>query len=58
MSDVLFTLLTFLTGFFLLCITFLVYVAWIGPRSNPLRKLPGPPSSAFLDSTHMTMTVE
>lgn len=34
-----------------------IHLVFIGPSSNPLRELPGPPSSLF-DNTHMVLTME
>lgn len=58
MSDLLLLSLTLLAAFCALCVAFLIHAIWIGPRSNPLRRLPGPPTDRLYDNTHMSMTVE
>ncbi|KAJ3477945.1 hypothetical protein NLI96_g10112 [Meripilus lineatus] len=41
----------------LLLLFALVHLVFVGPRSNPLRTLPGPPSKLF-DNSHMILTMD
>ncbi|TCD65273.1 hypothetical protein EIP91_002834 [Steccherinum ochraceum] len=39
-------------------VIYVCYVAVIAPRSNPLRELPGPPSTKLIDNHHMYLTMD
>ncbi|KAH8102195.1 cytochrome P450 [Cristinia sonorae] len=51
-------ILSLLLAAILALVLFVIHLVYIGPRSNPLRQLPGPPSHKLYDNSHMFMTMD
>lgn len=58
MDTLISTALSILAACLLLVITYVVHLAFIGPRYNPITKLPGPPSTKLIELAHMGLVME
>lgn len=58
MDSLAFIALSSLAACLLVPTVYLVYLTFIWPLRNPIRKLPGPPGNRFLELGHMSLTME
>ncbi|KAI0076708.1 cytochrome-450 hydroxylase [Panus rudis PR-1116 ss-1] len=57
-TDVLWLLCSLALALLVLCLAGFAYLAFVVPRRNPLRNLPGPPSRRLFDHSHMNLTID